>query len=139
MKVFLDTNVLLDYLEQRKDFYEDALAIFRLAALGKIEILVTDLSFANIKYITRKTISLDVFYDVMCKLKKYVTIVPVGNRAVEESLLLRAKDFEDSLQYFAALYAHADVLVTRNIKDFVYPNLQIMDSHTFVEEWNQKK
>lgn len=99
----------------------------------KIEILVSDLSFANIKYITRKTIPSDVFYDVMSTLMNIVTVVPIGKKAVAEALRIRAKDFEDSLQYFSALFADAEYLITRNIKDFDYPNMKILDSHSFVE------
>lgn len=138
MKVFLDTNILLDYLEHRDGFFDDALDIFKMAVMGKVEILVSDLSFANIKYITRKTIPSDVFYDVMYKLMDIVTVVPIGKVAVAEALKIRAKDFEDSLQYFSALFAGADYLVTRNIKDFDYPNLKIFDSHSFVQFMNNK-
>lgn len=133
MRVFLDTNILLDYLGQRQDFYDDALEIFKMGVTDKIEILVSDLSFANIKYITRKTIPSDVFYDVMSTLMNIVTVVPIGKKAVAEALRIRAKDFEDSLQYFSALFADAEYLITRNIKDFDYPNMKILDSHSFVE------
>lgn len=136
MKVFLDTNILLDYLEHRDAFFDDALDIFKMAVMGKVEILVSDLSFANIKYITRKTIPPDVFYDVMYKLMDIVMVVPIGKNAVAEALRIRAKDFEDSLQYFSALFAGADYLVTRNIKDFDYPNMKILDSHSFVQFMN---
>lgn len=139
MRVFLDTNILLDYLLKRDGFFDAALDIFKMAAKGKLVLLVSDLSFANIKYITRKAIPLEVFYDVMLKLKQFVTVVPIGDRAVEEALKVRAKDFEDSLQYFSALYANADVIVTRNIKDFDYPNMNIMDSQTFVDAFGKTK
>ena len=35
MKVFLDTNILLDYLEHRDAFFDDALDIFKMAVMGK--------------------------------------------------------------------------------------------------------
>ena len=74
----------------------------------------------------------------MYKLMDIVTVVPIGKNAVAEALKIRAKDFEDQLQYFSALFAGADYFVTRNIKDFDYPNMRILDSHSFVQFMNNK-
>ena len=53
MKVFIDTNVLLDFYCQREDFYQNAADIFDLACKGVIEIWVSPISFVNFFYITR--------------------------------------------------------------------------------------
>lgn len=61
MKVFLDTNILLDYLLGREPNVGDAITLFQLANSKLLTLLVTDLSIANIAYITRKSIEKDVF------------------------------------------------------------------------------
>ena len=53
MKVFIDTNIFLDILCRREQFVDDALSIFDMAVDDRIELLISDLSIANIKYITR--------------------------------------------------------------------------------------
>ena len=53
MKVFIDTNIFLDILCKRDLFVDDALSIFDMAVDGRIELLISDLSIANIKYVTR--------------------------------------------------------------------------------------
>ena len=53
MKVFIDTNIFLDILCNREQFVDDALSIFDMAVDGRIELLISDLSIANIKYVTR--------------------------------------------------------------------------------------
>ena len=62
MRVFIDTNVFLDLLCRRERFLGDLLKVFDLAVDGKFELLISDLSIANIKYITRKDYSVDKFY-----------------------------------------------------------------------------
>ena len=52
MKVFIDTNIFLDILCRREQFVDDALSIFDMAVDDRIELLISDLSIANIKYIT---------------------------------------------------------------------------------------
>lgn len=47
-------------------------------------------------------------------------------------MLLRAKDFEDALQYHSALSAHCDVIVTRNTKDFYFSELTVSTPAQFL-------
>ena len=54
MRIFIDTNVFLDLLWKRKGFLDDSLRIFDLAVDGKFELLISDLSIANIKYLPEK-------------------------------------------------------------------------------------
>ena len=76
MKVFIDTNIFLDILCKREQFVDDALSIFDMAVDDKIDLLISDLSIANIKYITRKEISADKFYELIQAFRPVFTIVP---------------------------------------------------------------
>ena len=100
MRVFIDTNIFLDLLCRRERFLADSLKVFDLAVDGKFELLISDLSIANIKYITRKDFSVDKFYETISAFRPVFTIVPVGEDAVDKTLALKARDFEDALQYF---------------------------------------
>jgi predicted nucleic acid-binding protein len=108
MKVFIDTNVFLDYIQQRPEGWKEAEVIFFLAIHGDIELLVTDLSIANMRYVTRKDIALEQFYAVMKGLRPYYHIVPLGSSVVDKAYQVETKDFEDALQYYAAEQAGAD-------------------------------
>lgn len=118
MKVFIDTNVFLDYIQQRPEGWKEAEVIFFLAIHGDVELLVSDLTIANMRYVTRKDIGLEQFYAVMKGLRPYYHIVPLGGSVVDKAYQIESKDFEDALQYFAAEQAGADCVVTRNLKDF---------------------
>lgn len=134
MRVFIDTNIFLDLLCRRGDFYADSVKIFDLAIDDKITLLISDLSIANIRYITRKHFSSEQFYQVMETFRPMLTIVPVGERAIDQALALKADDFEDTLQYFSAVQANADVLLTRNIKDFGFASIQVLSPKAFLEQ-----
>lgn len=132
MKVFIDTNIFLDILCRREQFVDDALSIFDMAVDGRIELLISDLSIANIKYITRKELSVDEFYGMLQTFRPVFTIVPVGADVVDRAVALHADDFEDALQYFSAIQAGADCLITRNIKDFRFAKIEVLDSKSFL-------
>lgn len=135
MKVFIDTNIFLDILCKREKFVDDALSIFDMAVDNQIELLISDLSIANIKYITRKEIPVDRFYDLIQTFRPIFTIVPLGADVIDKALDLRANDFEDALQYFSAVQANADCLVTRNIKDYGFAKMEVMVSQTFLAKY----
>ena len=60
-------------------------------------------------------------------------IVPIGENAVDNALVLKANDFEDALQYFSAVQAQADYLLTRNIKDYAFSTMQVLTPSDFLK------
>lgn len=135
MRVFIDTNVFLDLLWGRENFVADSLKVFDLAVDGKIELLISDLSIANIKYITRKDYSVDEFYRVMSVFRPLFTIVSVGEKVIDQAFVEKARDFEDALQYFSAVQAHADYLLTRNIRDFGFASTEVLSPSEFLNRF----
>ena len=49
--VFLDTNIFIDFLAHRGEFYEPAALIVSLSIQNKIHLQVSSLSFATASYI----------------------------------------------------------------------------------------
>jgi predicted nucleic acid-binding protein len=116
--LFLDTNVVLDFLGQRELFYEDAAKIVTLANLGKIEIVVSALSYSTIYYLLLKV---DSHQSILEKLTKFKTIAKTSDLTDKEITLGLASnfiDFEEALQYYSALNMNCNKLITRNAKDF---------------------
>lgn len=133
MTALLDTNVLLDFLLKRNPGQEDAIKILQLANAGFLNLLVTDLTIANIAYITRREIAPSKFYQVMLQLSKYYTIIPIGPTVVDKAFVEHWDDFEDSLQCFAAELAGADYIITRNVKDFVHSSIKVYSPSDFLK------
>lgn len=136
LSVFIDTNIFLDFIEKRPEGVTEAYAIFKLAAKNRITMLVSDLSIANMKYSTRKTITLSDFYKIIKLSRELFTIVPVGEKAVDHALEIETRDFEDALQYFSAEQAGADCVVTRNIKDFDFAStVETLEARDFLKKY----
>ena len=57
MRVYLDTNILLDIIEGREKFVLASSNVFDLGMRGKIQMFATPLSFANCVYSARKTVA----------------------------------------------------------------------------------
>ena len=62
-----------------------------------------------------------------------VDILKVDSDIVKSALNSDFKDFEDSIQYFAAQeHKKVDCIITRNIKDYKDSSLPVMTPETFL-------
>jgi predicted nucleic acid-binding protein len=117
-KVFVDTNIVMDLLLVRKPFYEDASRLFSLADRGKIQIYISALTFINLHYLLKKTISLNELHILLGKFKAIVTLLHTNDKMINLAFSSKFKDFEDAVQHYTAVENGIEMIVTRNINDF---------------------
>jgi predicted nucleic acid-binding protein len=132
MKAFIDTNVMLDFLGERDPFYLSAAKIATLADKGKIEIVVSALSYATVSYFLAKFEGLEMTKEKLRKFKIISKICELDEKIIEKGLNSDFSDYEDSLQYFSALRQDCDILITRNVKDFKGAQLPVMTPNEFL-------
>ena len=116
MRVFLDTNILLDYGLDR-DGADYAENILQLGKEGMIELYASYLSYANMGYILRHHPVAE-RYELVRMMRQPVIVLPCDANQLDAGLTTEVKDFEDMLQYQCALAVGCDVVVTNNKKDF---------------------
>ena len=54
MRVFIDTNILIDFVVNREGFSEDADKLFALGITGDIKLMTSALSYVTAMYIAHK-------------------------------------------------------------------------------------
>lgn len=118
MKVFVDTNVLLDVIAKREPFYADSATIWTLSETGRIEGLVSAITFTNLFYVVRKLADAKTARRVMILLRESFTPTPCDASVLNLAIDSDFKDFEDAVQYYSAVQANADCMVSRNPNDF---------------------
>ena len=132
MKAFLDTNVMLDFLGERDPFYLSSAKIATLADKGKIEIIVSALSYATVSYFLTKYEGLEKTKDKLRKFKVISKICELDEKIIERGLNSDFSDYEDSLQYFSSLRQDCDILITRNVRDFKGAQIPVMTPDEFL-------
>lgn len=135
MKIFIDTNVFLDYILSRQVGFVEANELFMLSANYQIDLMLSDLTLANVRYVTRRDFTNEIFYEVINDMRDLFEIAPIGPNAVDRALVLRANDFEDALQYFSAIQSGADCIVTRNAKDFSFSEIEVLTPSDFLAKY----
>ena len=131
--VFIDTDVIVDFLTDRKPFSLQSAKIFSLIDQKKIKGCVSSLSFSNLYYVLRKFGTHKKVISSLQDLSELVDILKVDSDIVKSALTSDFKDFEDSIQYFAAQeHKNVDCIITRNIKDYKDSSLPVMTPETFL-------
>lgn len=134
MRIFIDTNVLIDLLCEREG-YEQAGHILALSDNPQCVLYTSVLSIANLAYILRKALKGKALYQSLNKLSNRLNISPMTQESFERALSLEASDFEDALQYYSALQADCEVIVTRNKKDFKFSEIAVCSPDEFLVQF----
>lgn len=119
MKVYLDTNILIDFLGNRGVFTLHALEIFDFASKNRLHLFTSTHVFANAHYVLKKYTDDRELRKTLFELTDYVEIVDVTKSVLLNALLSDFRDFEDALQIYSSIsIKDVDFIVTRNLKDF---------------------
>jgi predicted nucleic acid-binding protein len=137
MKIFLDTNVLLDVFQGRAPYYDCSARIWSLAESGKAEAFISAISFNNIHYIIRKHEGRECAQKAVEVLNANFSMVPLTQVVMGKAIQSKWPDFEDAIQFFSALSISADFIITRNIKDFPNDVLPISTPEIFLAHYSE--
>ena len=133
MKVFIDTNVILDRVLLRDEPDFPSAKIFAACAEGKIDGYIAVLSFSHIAYILRKRFALDEIQELNLNLCEIFNVVSLNREnIIAASSNHDFTDFEDFLQFECAKNIEADYIITNNIKDFSNSNIPVIIPHKFI-------
>lgn len=117
--IFMDTNVVIDFLADRQPFSHYAASLFDLSVDGKIRIYISAVSYNNIYYVLRQSLTNDATIKLLEELAEITEIADVTKSIIQQSLKIDFRDYEDAIQYYCALsIPDIDFIVTRNTKDF---------------------
>jgi len=126
-RIFLDTNIIIDLISDRKPFSKYAIEIFQKAEEGKLELFTSSHSLATTHYILKKYMNEKDLREVLYNLLDFLTVISVDTDILKKGLRSTHKDFEDSIQIFcASSIDNIDSIITRNVKDFKGSEIKVL-------------
>jgi predicted nucleic acid-binding protein len=136
--LFIDTDVIIDFIIDRQPFSREAAQVFTLIDQRKVKGYASALSYSNIYYVLRNHASHKKVITMLNELADLVGILKVDDDIIKASLASDFKDFEDAIQHYTAQeYKRIDVIITRNIKDYKKSALPVMTPETFIKTYEQ--
>ncbi len=132
-RVLIDTNIVIDLLAKRGDFYDEAAELFSLSDNKELQLIISSLTFANTNYILSKQKSAKDAREILRKFKVLVEVINLDDKIIELALSDdEFLDFEDGLQYYSVLENNIDVILTRNKKDFKNSKIPVLTAKEYL-------
>lgn len=133
-KIFVDSDVVIDFFMDREPHANPASKIFELSEQGKVKLFISAVSINNIYYILRKFLGHKNAIEVIETLTEMTEIIGTTKKEIIQALKNDFKDYEDSVQYSSALtIKDLNAIITRNIKDYKNSSLSVMTPLNFID------
>ena len=132
--LFIDTDIIIDFLIDRKPYSREAAIIFTQIDQKKLRGYVSSLTFSNLFYVLRKIEPQKKVISKLDSLSKLLTVLKVDDQNIRDAIDSGFPDFEDSIQYYCALDCKkVEAIITRNTKDYKYSSLPVMTPGDFLK------
>ena len=117
MRIFLDTNILVDLLDNSRENHMQAALVFEAAKEGYLDICISVQSITDCAYIARKKPS-GVFKNAIKMILPFVDILPLSKDHLSKAISSPCQDFEDAALATCAEENLCDVILTSNAAHF---------------------
>lgn len=117
-KIFLDTNIVLDFFHADREFHEDAKELLFAIEANICTAYYSESILTTMAYVLRKKMSSEEINTLILELNKKISFLTGLKTHIIIAAQQNPPDFEDALLYEIALHHQIDYFVTSNIKDF---------------------
>lgn len=135
MRIFLDANILVSVLNKEYPLFTYSARILSLADNPKFTVYTSPVCLAIAFYFAEKKSGTQLANRKIEILANKLSIADIGKNEVLQSLQnKKVNDFEDGIEYYAALSAKCDAIITEDIDDFYFSSIPVLDSRSFIEK-----
>ena len=137
-KIFLDINILIDLLDDKRSNHLGAVRLIDRAEAGACYAFVTESVLNTTAYLIRKDYTPPKLRQLFNHLLSFVELIPVTTLIYTSGVQRTINDVEDAILYTAALHASVDFFITDDMKDFrklEIPALPVMTATEFLSDY----
>lgn len=118
VKVLVDTNVPIDWLNDRKPWSDEAHPLWESRDAGRVDLYLPVSVLTDIFYILRKPLGNAAAKRAVERCVATCGLLPIDDAIIQQALALPSADFEDNVQIACSQIYRIDFIVTRNPDDF---------------------
>ena len=133
MVLLIDTNIILDVLMNRSDFVKESSLVWKICETKKARGYISTLAYADMMYVMRKQLTPTLIAEVFNKLKFIFEFASFSKPILEKAVNAKWSDFEDAVQSTIAEAVHANYIITRNTKDYLYSKVPALTPSEFLK------
>ena len=133
-KLFIDSDVVIDFFTDRKPVASPASELFELNEQGEVQLHLSAVSINNIYYIVRKYLGHKKTLEVIGELVEITEIIGSTKKEITQALRNDFKDYEDSIQYSTAMTIKGiEAIITRNVKDYSRSGIAVFTPENYLK------
>jgi predicted nucleic acid-binding protein len=134
MKVFLDANILVSVLNKEYPLFTHTSRILSLSDNRKFHLYTSPVCLAIAFYFAEKKYGSVAAKGKIHLLSKHINSTTINNRIVSHALEdKRVLDFEDGLEYYSAKDSNCQCIVTQDVHDFHFSEIEVLTAEGFFE------
>jgi len=136
MKIFLDANILVSVLNKEYPLFTYSSRILSLASHPKFEVYTSPLCLAIAFYFAEKKHKSQVAKQKIDLLCQHIKIAENSSKGVSDTLSnKKIHDFEDGLEYYAAYQKDCKCIITEDIEDFYFSDIEVLNCQEFFKQY----
>ncbi|NVJ45579.1 MAG: PIN domain-containing protein [Cytophagia bacterium] len=136
VKAFVDANVLVSVLNKEYPVFTYSSRVLSLAARQDFQLYTSSLCLAIGFYFSSKKSGREVAKKKIELLSNHLSIAPISESAVKAAIKNpQVLDLEDGFQNYAAIDVGCSCIITENVSDFHFTDLQVLGSEQFLTEY----
>ena len=136
MRIFLDANILVSVLNKEYPLFTYAARIVSLADNKKFTVYTSPVCLAIAFYFAEKKSGTQLAKQKIKLLSEKLLITAVGKNEVLAALdNKQINDFEDGIEYYAAINNKCEVIITEDTGDFYFSDIKISKAQNFLQEY----
>lgn len=136
MRVLIDTDIILDVIQNRQPFLIEAQQIWNANRLKTIDGFIAAITPINVFYIVRKQSGVAQARSAVQQILANFEVCPVNQSVLLAASSSVLNDFEDAVQHESAMANGLNMIVTRNIADYKGATLPVYTPTTFLAQLN---
>lgn len=133
MKILIDTNVIIDFYQERQPFLEAAERTLMMCTEDGCEGMLCASSLTDIYDLLRKSLGAEAARGCIKKLLEVFSVAEVGKAEIHKAAKSKMQDFEDAVVAFSAKGAKAHYIVTRNTGDYEDSPVPAITPQAFID------
>ena len=133
MRLFLDASVLVSVLNKEYPVYPYTARILSLAGNKKYTLVTSSICLAIAYYFAEKKHGQSEAKSKISLLLEHIDIADCGKKeAVLAAQNEKIHDFEDGLQYYAAKHSKCSCIITSDMEDFYFSEMEVFEPEVFL-------
>ena len=136
MRIFLDANILVSVLNKEYPLFTYAARIVSLADNKKFTVFTSPVCLAIAFYFAEKKSGTAVAKQKIKLLTEKISITAVGKNEVGAALQNKqVNDFEDGIEYYAAVNNKCEIIITEDTSDFYFAAIKVCKAKNFLQDY----